>query len=76
MSTSVINWKWIITTISLNILFSIIGYVVVIRVISKMKYMFIKAGIFGIDMNKPKKGVAGESNNEDSLKMLLYEIVK
>ena len=70
MSTSVINWKCIITTISQNILFSIIGYVVVIRVISKMKFMFIKAGIFGIYMNKPKKGV-GESNNEDSLKMLL-----
>ena len=52
MNTNV-NWGWIAITLSINIVISILAYLLTIRVILKMKPMFIKARIFGIDMNKP-----------------------
>lgn len=45
------TWKmWF--PIILNILISIIAYITTVRLIPKLKDMFIKANLFGIDMSK------------------------
>ena len=74
MNVHPMDWKWVLITISINILFSMMGYIVSIRVIDKMKHMFIKANIFGIDMNKSishnRNSLKGESTCSGQIKML------
>lgn len=49
--TSVKIWKmWL--PIVLNAVMSIVAYIVTIRLIPKLREMFIKANLFGIDMSK------------------------
>lgn len=49
--TSVEIWKmWL--PIVLNAVMSIVAYIVTIRLIPKLREMFIKANLFGIDMSK------------------------
>lgn len=45
------QWKiWV--PISLNVLMSIFAYTITVRLIPRLKDMFIKANLFGIDMSK------------------------
>lgn len=45
------NWK-ILFPIIVNVIMSIVTYIVTVRIIPKLKDMFIKANLFGIDMSK------------------------
>lgn len=38
--------------IAINLIMSVITYVITVRLIPKLKDMFIKANLFGIDMSK------------------------
>jgi len=46
------NSIWIL---AINVVFSIIGYQLVIRLIPALSQMFIKANLSGIDMAKPDR---------------------
>ena len=38
-----------------NVILATAGFVVTLRLIPSLQHMFIKANLFGIDLNKPKK---------------------
>lgn len=45
------SWK-ILFPIVINVIMSVIAYIITVRIIPKLKDMFIKANLFGIDMSK------------------------
>lgn len=51
--TEEVNTTWkILFPIVINIIMSVITYIITVRIIPKLKDMFIKANLFGIDMSK------------------------
>jgi len=41
--------------IIVNVIVSVVAYVVAVRIIPRFRDMFIKANLFGIDMSKSRK---------------------